>query len=166
MAKTVPADRKAYVVTGPTSGIGRCTAFKLSRHGTVVLVGRDRGKLEEVQRLIEKNGGYAASVACTLSEITRVRHAAADILALTLPVSGLVNNGKIWIGQTLMRVKRLQVGLEVRVVVHLDQCDRLTAADSMHRGAGGSRECDRVRAISTGDLGWVVTCKSGCRKDR
>jgi short-subunit dehydrogenase len=34
--------RKAYIITGPTSGIGRLTAFELAKYGTVVLVGRDR----------------------------------------------------------------------------------------------------------------------------
>ena len=38
-----PSDRKAYIVTGPTAGIGRQTALDLARHGTVVLVGRDPG---------------------------------------------------------------------------------------------------------------------------
>jgi NAD(P)-dependent dehydrogenase (short-subunit alcohol dehydrogenase family) len=30
----------------PTSGIGRRTALELAKQGTVVLVGRDRGKLD------------------------------------------------------------------------------------------------------------------------
>ena len=50
------ANRKAYIITGPTSGIGRCTALELARHGTVILVGRDRGKLDEVQKAIEQKG--------------------------------------------------------------------------------------------------------------
>ena len=37
---------KAYVITGPTSGMGRATAFELAKHGKVVLVGRDRAKLD------------------------------------------------------------------------------------------------------------------------
>jgi short-subunit dehydrogenase len=45
-----PSGRKAYIITGPTSGIGRLTALELAKHGAVVLVGRDRGKLAEVQQ--------------------------------------------------------------------------------------------------------------------
>ncbi len=52
-------DRKAYIITGPTSGIGRNAAFELAKHGTVVLVGRDRRKLDEVQQAIEQNGQHA-----------------------------------------------------------------------------------------------------------
>jgi NAD(P)-dependent dehydrogenase (short-subunit alcohol dehydrogenase family) len=46
-----PSGRKAYIITGPTSGIGLATAFELAKHGTVVLVGRDRGKLSKVQAI-------------------------------------------------------------------------------------------------------------------
>jgi len=95
MAKTIPTDRKAYVVTGPTSGIGRCTAFEMAGHGTVVLVGRNRGKLAELQKIIEKKGRRAVSVVCDLSEIASVRRAASEILALNLPISGLLNNAGI-----------------------------------------------------------------------
>jgi NAD(P)-dependent dehydrogenase (short-subunit alcohol dehydrogenase family) len=41
VSKTASTDRKAYIITGPTSGIGRATAFELASHGIVVLVGRD-----------------------------------------------------------------------------------------------------------------------------
>ena len=46
-------DRKAYIITGPTSGIGRATALELAKHGTVVLVGRNREKLSHLQKTIE-----------------------------------------------------------------------------------------------------------------
>ena len=59
----------AYVITGPTSGIGQRTALELAAHGTVVLVGRDPGKLDEVQRAIEGGGGKAVTVVCDLSDL-------------------------------------------------------------------------------------------------
>ena len=91
MAKA--ADRKAYIITGPTSGIGRRTALELAKHGTVVLVGRDRAKLGEVQKTIERRRGRrAVPVVCDLSDISSVRRAAAEIIALHLPIAGLLNN--------------------------------------------------------------------------
>ena len=33
-------DRKAYIITGPTSGIGRATAQEVAKYGLAVLVGR------------------------------------------------------------------------------------------------------------------------------
>ena len=99
MAKTVsmgnPRDRKAYIITGPTSGIGRSTALELAEHGTVVLVGRDRRKLDELQKTITQKGQHAVSVVCDLSDLASVRRAAAEIVALHLPVVGLLNNAGI-----------------------------------------------------------------------
>ena len=89
------SDRKAYIITGPTSGIGRRTAFELAKHGTVVLVGRDRRKLDGVQTAIEQQRRHAVSVVCDLSDIGSVRRAAAEIVALHLPIAGLLNNAGI-----------------------------------------------------------------------
>jgi len=99
MAKGIGEDvsgGKAYIVTGPTSGIGRATAMELAKHGTVVLVGRDGGKLEVVQRAIEQRGQHAVSVVCDLSDLASVRRAAAEMVALDLPLVGLVNNAGIF----------------------------------------------------------------------
>lgn len=68
--------RRAYIITGPTSGIGRATALELAKHGMVVLVGRDRQKLDEVKKIIEKKGQRAVSVVCDLSDISSVRRSA------------------------------------------------------------------------------------------
>ncbi|HVZ50328.1 MAG TPA: SDR family NAD(P)-dependent oxidoreductase [Pseudolabrys sp.] len=87
--------RTAYIITGPTSGIGRLTALKLAHHGTVVLVGRDRKKLDEVQKTIEGKRQHAVAVVCDLSDIFSVRRAAAEIIALDLPIAALLNNAGI-----------------------------------------------------------------------
>ena len=89
------SDRKAYIITGPTSGIGRASALELAKHGTVILVGRDRRKLDEVQKAIEQKGQHAASVVCDLSDLASVRRATADIVALHLPIAALLNNAGI-----------------------------------------------------------------------
>ena len=84
---------KAWIITGPTSGIGRRTALELAKHGTVVLVGRDLGRLGELEAEIqERTGGHAVSVVCDFSDIISVQRAAAQIIALDLPIAGLVNN--------------------------------------------------------------------------
>jgi NAD(P)-dependent dehydrogenase (short-subunit alcohol dehydrogenase family) len=90
-----PADGKAYIITGPTSGFGRQTALELARHGTVVLVGRDRRKLGDVQQDIERRGGQALPVVCDLSDPAGVRRAAARIIELGLPIAGLLNNAGV-----------------------------------------------------------------------
>jgi NAD(P)-dependent dehydrogenase (short-subunit alcohol dehydrogenase family) len=90
--KASPAEHKAYIITGPTSGFGYRTALELAKHGTVVLVGRDQGKLDEVRKTIERAGQHAVPVVCDLSDLASVRRAAAEIIALHLPLAGLVNN--------------------------------------------------------------------------
>jgi NAD(P)-dependent dehydrogenase (short-subunit alcohol dehydrogenase family) len=95
MAKTSAEERKAYIITGPTSGIGYGTALELAKHGTVVLVGRDQEKLDEVRKTIERAGQHAVPVVCDLSDLASVRRAAAEIIALHLPLAGLVNNAGI-----------------------------------------------------------------------
>ena len=87
--------QKAYIITGPTSGIGLLTAFELAKHGTVVLVGRDRGRLGEIQKIIRQKGGSAVLVVCDLSDIASVRRAVTEIIALRLPIAGLLNNAGI-----------------------------------------------------------------------
>ncbi len=49
MTTTAGPSSKAWIITGPTSGIGRRTALQLAEHGTVVLVGRDPAKLAAVE---------------------------------------------------------------------------------------------------------------------
>ncbi len=90
-----PPASRAYAITGPTSGIGRATALELAKHGTVVLVGRDAKRLEDVQKVIENKGGRATSVVCDLSDISSVRRAAAEIVALRLSIAGLLNNAGV-----------------------------------------------------------------------
>jgi NAD(P)-dependent dehydrogenase (short-subunit alcohol dehydrogenase family) len=89
------ATTKAYIVTGPTSGYGRGAALELARHGTVVLVGRDPGRLDDVRGAIERRGGQAVAVRCDLSDLASVRRAAAEIIGLGLPVAGLLNNAGV-----------------------------------------------------------------------
>jgi NAD(P)-dependent dehydrogenase (short-subunit alcohol dehydrogenase family) len=90
-----PGSHNAYLITGPTSGIGLRTALELAKHGPLVLVGRNQEKLRGVQRAIERAGQRAVSVVCDLSDPASVRRAAAEILALDLPIVGLLNNAGI-----------------------------------------------------------------------
>jgi NAD(P)-dependent dehydrogenase (short-subunit alcohol dehydrogenase family) len=85
-------DRHAYIITGPTSGYGRRAALELAKHGTVVLVGRDRAKLDKLHSVIEHRGQHAVSVVCDLSDLASVQRAAEEIIALKLPIAGLLNN--------------------------------------------------------------------------
>ena len=100
------SNANTFVVTGPTSGIGMRAALELSTHGTVVLVGRDSRKLGHVRQRIERKGGKVFSVVCDLSDPASVRRTAAEIVALGLPITGLLNNA----GMTQTRPTRNALG--------------------------------------------------------
>lgn len=89
------SDQRAYIITGPTSGIGRATALELSRHGTIVLVGRNPEKLTRLRKRIESKRGSAVSVVCDLSDLASVHRAAAEIANLGLLIAGLLNNAGV-----------------------------------------------------------------------
>ena len=61
----------------------------------MILVGRDAGRLGEVRTVIERQGGRATAVVCDLSDLASVGRAAAAIVALDLPIAGLLNNAGI-----------------------------------------------------------------------
>ena len=135
-----PSGRNAYVVTGPTAGIGRQTAIDLARHGTVVLVGRDPGRLDSVRQAIEGGGGQAVPVVCDLSDLASVRRAAARIIELGLPVAGLVNNAGIM--QLAADEERARLGHDVR-----DRPPRAVRAHGGARAAPTGRGAGRVRLL-------------------
>jgi NAD(P)-dependent dehydrogenase (short-subunit alcohol dehydrogenase family) len=109
MSKAGPADRKAFIVTGPTSGIGRVAALELATQGTVVLVGRNPGKLAEVKNIIERNDEQAISIVCDLSDLASVRRAATEIVALGLPIAGLLNNAGIMLSREMKSAQGLDM---------------------------------------------------------
>lgn len=87
---------KAWIITGPTSGIGRRTALELAGHGPLVLVGRSPARLKEVEDEINARPvGHAVSVVCDFADLASVKRAADQIAALGLPTAGLLNNAGI-----------------------------------------------------------------------
>lgn len=94
----------AYVITGPTSGIGHATALDLAAYGTVVLVGRNSGKLDDVRTAIGRKGGRAVSIVCDMADLASVRRAAEQILALPYTVAGVLNNAGVMRPQTTKSV--------------------------------------------------------------
>jgi short-subunit dehydrogenase len=90
-----PSESDTYVVTGPTSGIGFRAAMDLAPHGTLILVGRDRSKLDGVRQQIERAGGKVFTVVCDVSDPVSVQHAAREIIAIGLLITGVLNNAGV-----------------------------------------------------------------------
>lgn len=84
---------RTVIVTGGGSGIGRCTAHELASLGAeVVLIGRTREKLEQVQAEIIEDGGHADLQALDIRIEDDVTAAVDQIVSRHERVDGLVNN--------------------------------------------------------------------------
>lgn len=91
---------KPIVITGGASGIGLETAKLLVETGEfhVALVGRERGKLEDVADRFnrERNADVASAFTCDLADPAQVQKTADRILATHKTLYGLVNNAGIY----------------------------------------------------------------------
>lgn len=99
MTTIKPTETPAWVVTGPTSGFGRATALELARHGHVVLVGRSPQKLAAVGAEIEQREGGATVVVADFADVPSAQRAAAQIVALGLPIRGVLNNAGVMLSK-------------------------------------------------------------------
>ena len=87
---------RVALVTGATDGIGRLTAARLGGRGATVLVhGRDRGKVDAVVAEIEADGGEARGFVADLGALRRVRELAGDVLDGISRLDILINNAGV-----------------------------------------------------------------------
>lgn len=84
---------KVCLVTGGTSGIGLVAARELAlRGGTVVIVGRDRGRAENAVRSMQVGGATAEFMPADLSSMAEARRLAREFAARHSRLDVLVNN--------------------------------------------------------------------------
>jgi NAD(P)-dependent dehydrogenase (short-subunit alcohol dehydrogenase family) len=114
-----PSDRNAFVVTGPTSGMGRSMALTLATpDATVFLVARDRAKLDALVSSIEGARGRAIAIVADFTDLAAVVRAAHEITGRAkkdgLRLVGLLNNA----GTQQRRTARTARGLELTYAVN------------------------------------------------
>lgn len=84
---------KIVVITGASSGIGKESALEFAKlHASVVLVSRDRNKLEEVAKELLKYQTRILVCACDISQKDQVNEMSKQVLEKFGTVDILVNN--------------------------------------------------------------------------
>jgi NAD(P)-dependent dehydrogenase (short-subunit alcohol dehydrogenase family) len=80
------------VVTGASQGIGRCTAIRLAQDvASIVLVARNRAKLEETAKAVEAAGAEALVLDIDLSEKDAAKKVVEQTLARFVRIDALLN---------------------------------------------------------------------------
>jgi NAD(P)-dependent dehydrogenase (short-subunit alcohol dehydrogenase family) len=93
---------RTALVTGPSSGIGRATAFGLARLGLhVVAAGRSPARTQPVVDRINGEGGSAEYLQLDLASLRSVRTASAAFLEGGRPLDILINNAGVGVGNGL-----------------------------------------------------------------
>ena len=95
MSSRLSGSERIAIVTGASSGIGLHTALGLARTGLrVVMVGRDRGRIEAARRFVaERSGSDRVAIGLAdFSSLAQVRRLAGKILSADGRLDLLVNN--------------------------------------------------------------------------
>lgn len=85
-------NNKLYILTGATGGIGRAIAIRLAKQGAqLILIGRSEAALAELSRQIasSQTSGFTLHADIATAEGREIIRTA--LLALTVPVDGLIN---------------------------------------------------------------------------
>ena len=100
------SDKKIAVVTGASRGIGRAIALELARSGAFVIVNYNgsREKAEQVQSLIEAEGGEAVIEQCNVADFKACGEFISSIIKKYGRVDILVNNAGITKDDLVMRM--------------------------------------------------------------
>lgn len=94
----VPLAEQVIVVTGASSGIGRCAAQHLAARGArVVLTARRAGALDALAREIRAAGGEAIALAADVTEADEVRAVAREAVRRFGRIDTWINNAAVYI---------------------------------------------------------------------
>lgn len=130
---------KVAIVTGASRGLGRHMAKGLGSAGAhVVLVARDRERLERVASEIREQGGAATVLPIDLRDVDAIRAGVARVVADLGRVDICVNDAGIIAWETLENSSEetLQDILDTNVKASFVMA-QACAADMRRRGAGG-----------------------------
>lgn len=90
-------ERKVYLVTGGSRGIGRAICEKLAGQKSIILINyrNNDEAAEETLKHIKDNGGYGELFKCDVSDYYAVKDMINEIITKYKKIDGLVNNAGI-----------------------------------------------------------------------
>lgn len=109
---------KVFVITGPTAGLGRATAFQLAATGAeLILVARNAAKLQSVVESLAQQFPTCTvhSVIADISDLPAVAQASREIRSLTSRIDALIHNA----GALLPARELNSAGREITVAAHV-----------------------------------------------
>lgn len=161
---------RLVLITGATSGIGRCTARKYASHGAdLICLNRDPRKSEALRREIEAEFGVRCDYRIAdLSDRGDVRRAAEELARLAVPIDVLIHNAGVYLTKRSLTAD----GMDKVFVVHhlssfiinlvlLDKLRRQGKARILLVGSEGHRFA--VWGLRLDDLSWEKRRYTGLR---
>lgn len=97
---------KNVIITGASSGLGECLAYKVAEEGArVALVARSEEKLSQIQKKIVSSGGKAEVFVCDIRNYQEVKKTTSKIFSKLNTIDILVNNAGVWTDNELEKEK-------------------------------------------------------------
>jgi NAD(P)-dependent dehydrogenase (short-subunit alcohol dehydrogenase family) len=133
----VTADARAVVVTGASSGIGARIAEAFAAGGVgVMLVGRDKHRLEAVEMTIRDAGGSCGAIAVDLAENHRLPEIVDAAIDRFGRLDALVHAAGVYVCQSVEETT--SAAFDLQWTVHVRSPFLLTQAALPHLRRGGS----------------------------
>ncbi|ADO74154.1 SDR family NAD(P)-dependent oxidoreductase [Stigmatella aurantiaca] len=130
------------ILTGASRGIGHALSLSLAgrQEGRLLLVARDRARLDALVTSIEQQGGHAIAVPGDLSSLAGARELGERLARTVRPGATLIHNAGLWPSRRVLTPEGLEAAF---VINHL-------APLVLQRGLLGTGHVRRVMAVSAG----------------
>jgi NAD(P)-dependent dehydrogenase (short-subunit alcohol dehydrogenase family) len=123
------------ILTGASRGIGHALALALAeqRRDRLILVARDRTRLEALVTAVEQTGGHAVAVPGDLSSVAEARALGRRLVDVASPGATLVHNAGLWPSKRVLTAEGLETAFVVNHLAPLAMQQPLLDADRLRR---------------------------------
>ncbi|PTL75864.1 SDR family NAD(P)-dependent oxidoreductase [Vitiosangium sp. GDMCC 1.1324] len=123
------------ILTGASRGIGHALALALAerREDRLVLVARDRARLDELVTAVEQKGGRATAVPGDLSSVAEARALGQRLAEAVTPGATLIHNAGLWPTKRVLTADGLETAFVVNHLAPLVMQQALLDAGRLRR---------------------------------